>query len=87
MSGCIERDKRVTRTVEHRAAIGNAMDAGEFVRDDDKSRLMVGAKAQDKVVERGRCDRVEPSGRFIQEDNFGGKGHRASDGNAFAHAA
>src|SRR5262245_41366409 len=81
------RDDALRRLVEHDAAVGDREDARQLVRDHDEGDTQAVAQAQNELVELRRCDRIEPSGGFVEEDDVRIERHRARDRGTLHHPA
>ena len=82
--GAVEVNSTVA---EESDAIGDVVDAGHVVGDDDGSDLEVVFESADEVIDGIGDDGVEAGGGFIVEDAFGVPDDGAGEADAFTHAA
>jgi hypothetical protein len=72
--------------VEHDHPVGDRVNGGELVRDDDEGDAQALRQSQDQLVELGRGDRVEPGRWLVEEQDHRVERHRARDRGALLHA-
>src|SRR5438552_3178108 len=80
-------DDALRPLVEHDDAIGDRVDAGELVRDDDEGDVQAAGQPPDQGIELRRSDRIQARRRLVQEQDSRIERHRPRDRRALLHPA
>ncbi len=87
LPGLADGDDPAAALVEHDHPVGDIVDAGQLMGDDDEGDPQAAGQLQDKLVEFGRGDRVQPGRRLVEKEDLRIEGHRPGDPRPLLHPA